>query len=97
MKIIVMCLGLVAATALVSTIGCDSGGMPAQDMGMVGGGGGDMAMMQGGNPDMSCPCVANPMMGDDFLNSCAPASVQSVPITPFYPTLAPNGVLPPLN
>jgi hypothetical protein len=58
----------------------------------------DMTMTdQGGNnPDMAFVCVMNPMTNDDFLNSCAPASVAFVDIMPFYPTLAPNGVLPSL-
>ncbi len=56
----------------------------------------DMTMMQQSSPDMSFVCVMNPMTNDDFLNSCAPASVAFVDITPFYPTLAPNGVLPSL-
>ena len=49
-----------------------------------------------GAPDMSFVCVMNPVTNDDFLNSCAPASVAFVDIMPFYPTLAPNGVLPSL-
>ncbi|HEY1587672.1 MAG TPA: hypothetical protein VGH63_18365, partial [Polyangia bacterium] len=59
--------------------------------GTGGGGGGGTA-----NADMSFVCVQNPMTNDDFLNSCAPAGVDSVNIDPFYPTLAPGGQLPTL-
>jgi hypothetical protein len=98
MKKIALCLGFVAATAwMVSTVGC------GDSNNNTGGGGADMAMgggsdlAGGGGADMSFVCIQNPMMGDDFFNSCAPASVQFVDITPFYPSLAPNGQLPPLN
>jgi hypothetical protein len=37
------------------------------------------------------------MMGDEFLNGCAPGSVQFIDISPFYPSLAPSGQLPPLQ
>jgi hypothetical protein len=46
---------------------------------------------------MGFVCVANPTTGDDFLNGCAPATVDKVEIAPFYPTLAPGGVLPALQ
>jgi hypothetical protein len=39
-------------------------------------------------------CVTTPVSSDDFLNSCAPASVDKVEIVPEFPTLAPAGVLP---
>lgn len=97
MSKLLLCLGFVAATIwIVANVGCDSNGNNmngGNDMAM-GGGGGDMA--QGGGADMSFVCVQDPTSGDDFLNSCAPASVQFVDITPFYPTLAPGGVLPSL-
>jgi hypothetical protein len=50
-----------------------------------------------GTPDMSFVCSTMPMDNLSFLNSCAPASVNFVDIDPFYPTLAPGGVLPPLQ
>jgi hypothetical protein len=95
MKKIALCLGFVAATVwMVSTVGCgDSNNNNGGSDMAIGGGGSDMA---GGGADMSFVCIQNPMMGDDFFNSCAPASVQFVDITPFYPTLAPGGVLPSL-
>ena len=96
MKKLALCLGFVLATATLAAVGCDSNGTTPQDMAMMQGNG-DMAMMQGGGADMSFVCNSSPMMGDDFLNSCAPASVQFVDITPFYPSLAPNGQLPPLQ
>jgi len=96
MKKLTLCLGFVAFAAFSVTVGCDSngnvGGGP--DMTMTGGNP-DMTMTDG-SPDMSFVCVMNPMSDPDFLNGCAPATVQSVDITPFYPTLAPGGVLPPL-
>jgi hypothetical protein len=91
-----LALGMVlAASAAGSIIGCggngNNGGSGGTGGGGSGGGGGGM-----GNADMSFVCVPNPMTNDDFLNSCAPAGVDSVNIDPFYPTLAPGGQLPTL-
>ena len=92
-----LALGLVlAASAAGSIIGCggsNNGGAGGAGGGGTGGGGGGGSM---GNPDMAFVCVQNPMTNDDFLNSCAPAGVDSVNIDPFYPSLAPNGQLPAL-
>jgi hypothetical protein len=56
---------------------------------------GDMANGGGGNPDMSFVCFSGtPMTDTDFLNACSTAAHEDV--MPFYPTLAPNGVLPSL-
>jgi hypothetical protein len=96
MKKIALCLGFVLSTAwLAASVGCDTNGNNGGGDMAMGGGGEDMTMTPGA--DMSFVCVADPMMGDDFLNGCAPDSVQKVDITPFYPTLAPNGQLPPLQ
>ncbi len=95
-----LALGLVlAASAAGSIIGC---GGSNNNGGSGGGGGGGTAGSGGGgggstgNADMAFVCVQNPMTNDDFLNSCAPAGVDSVTIDPFYPSLAPNGQLPAL-
>jgi hypothetical protein len=49
-------------------------------------------------PDMggASSCVKNPASDKDFLNSCAPPEVVSVPLDPFYPDKAPGGTLPSL-
>jgi hypothetical protein len=100
LKKIALCLAFAAGSTLLvaAAVGCDSngntgGGGGSGGSGGSGGGGGGGG---GGNPDMGFQCVMNPMTDPDFLNSCAPASVQSVDITPFYPALAPNGQLPSL-
>jgi hypothetical protein len=61
----------------------------------------DMAMVQPnpdlatqGNPDLSPVCSTNPMTHLELINACTNA--DSVDKMPFYPTLAPNGQLPPL-
>jgi hypothetical protein len=53
-----------------------------------------------GSPDMATGgpggCfTGTPMTNEDFLNACT--SADSVDVTPFYPTNAPNGVLPALQ
>lgn len=56
--------------------------------------GGTTGVMQ--NPDMSPTCfTGTPANNADFLNACT--SAPSIDIEPFYPTNAPNGVLPPLQ
>jgi hypothetical protein len=52
--------------------------------------------MAGTNPDMGASCSMNPMTNDELLNGCTTAAIDHVDITPFYPTLAPNGQLPAL-
>jgi hypothetical protein len=55
---------------------------------------GDMAMNTN-NPDMQWVCFSgSPMSNDQFLNACTTAASDDV--MPFWPTLAPNGVLPSL-
>ncbi|MCU1283062.1 MAG: hypothetical protein JWM53_6608 [bacterium] len=96
-------LGLsIALSAVGTTLGC---GGSNNNGGSGGGGGGGTAGGGGGgggggstsNPDMAFSCVAAPTSDPDFLNGCAPAGVDSVEISPFYPTLAPNGTLPPIQ
>ena len=93
-------VGLMLALSLATgSVGC--GG--SNNGGSGGGGGGGTAGGGGGggggtgDVDMGFVCVASPMSGDDFLNSCAPATVDKVELSPFYPTLAPAGVLPALQ
>jgi hypothetical protein len=87
-------LGLAGAAALAFAIAaytaCGNTGTqnnPTQDLagGSTDGGGGD-----GG---VSC-FSGTPMTNEDFLNACT--TPDGVDITPFYPTNAPNGVLPTL-
>ena len=87
-----LALGLVLATAGASAIiGCGGNGNNGGSGGTGGGGG------TSGNADMAFVCVPNPTSDPDFLNGCAPAGVDSVDIDPFYPAMAPGGVLPPIN
>ncbi len=60
---------------------------------------GDMAGVVTVPPDMSPPpCVANPVSGADFLNACTTAQTgDPAKDYPYYPKLAPNGNLPPIN
>jgi hypothetical protein len=105
-------LGLVAGLTLSLTaiVGCGGssnnnnnggGGGSAGGGGTAGGGGGGGGGGGAGgggtsSPDMGFQCVTNPVSSSDFLNSCPEATVSNVDIEPFYPTLAPNGVLPSL-
>ena len=50
--------------------------------------------MGGQNPDLAPACVTNPMTHVELLNACTNADY--VDKTPFYPSKAPNGVLPQL-
>jgi hypothetical protein len=85
-----------ASLALAAAVGCsDNGTTPNGGMDGSVNNNPDMAQMQG-SPDMAFVCVMNPVTNDDFLNSCAPASVDQIDIMPFYPSQAPNGVLPAL-
>ncbi len=62
----------------------------------------DMAMQQAnpdmaeapGNPDLAPACFMNPTTHFELINACTTADF--VDKMPFYPTLAPNGQLPPL-
>jgi hypothetical protein len=96
-----LAVGLMLALSFATgSVGCGGSG---NNGGSGGGGGGGAAGGGGGggggtsDPDMGFVCVANPTMGDDFLNGCAPATVDKVEIAPFYPSLAPGGVLPALQ
>ena len=64
------------------------------------GGGADMAMAGGsdGGADMGEPgCVMNPMTGTEILNACTTSQTgDPAKDAPYFPTLAPNGNLPPL-
>ena len=100
--IVSLAVGLVLALSLATgSIGCGGNGNTGGNGGGGGGGGGAAGGGGGGGgmggADMGFACVATPMSGSDFLNSCAPATVNQVEITPFFPTLAPNGTLPALQ
>lgn len=76
-------------------IGCgDDSGAPGNDLG---GNKPDLAMTDdagGGNPDMAPACVMNPMTHVEIINACTNADTFDK--MPFYPMLAPNGMLPAL-
>lgn len=89
-------VGLAAGLMLsLTVIGCGgNGGTGGGGSGGTGGGGGS----SGGGPDMAMwTCVKTPTSDPDFLNGCAPSGVDTVTITPTFPTLAPNGKLPTLQ
>jgi len=67
----------------------DGGGGPA-DMSMSGHTDGS-----GPAPDLAFVCSNMPMTHAEIINACTTA--QTYDNMPFYPTLAPNGVLPPTN
>jgi hypothetical protein len=46
------------------------------------------------NPDLAPVCTTNPMTHVEIINACTNADF--VDKMPYYPTLAPNGQLPPL-
>ncbi len=55
-------------------------------------GGGDM-----GGGDMGQACVTNPMTSVELLNACTTAQTgDPAKDAPYFPSLAPNGTLPPL-
>jgi hypothetical protein len=59
----------------------------------------DMAMMTGGGNDMTTQstCVMNPMTNVELLNACTTAQTgDTAKDAPYFPSLAPNGNLPPL-
>ena len=100
--ILSLAVGLMLALSFATgSVGCggsgNNGGSGGSGGGGAAGGGGGGGGGGSGSPDMAFACVASPMMGDDFLNSCPPATVDKVEISPFYPTLAPGGVLPALQ
>ena len=44
------------------------------------------------------PCVMDPTTGNDFLNACTTAQTgDPAKDYPYFPKLAPNGNLPPIN
>ena len=51
------------------------------------------------NPDLlPPPCVMSPKSGADFLNACTSAQTgDPAKDYPYFPSLAPGGVLPPLQ
>jgi hypothetical protein len=84
----------VAALALATTVAAcgNNSNNNTPDMAMPGndggGGGGDMAMET---------CVMNPMTSVELLNACTTAQTgDPAKDAPYYPSLAPNGNLPPL-
>ena len=83
----------VAAVALATTVAAcgNNSNNNTPDMAMPGndgGGGGDMAMET---------CVMNPMTSVELLNACTTAQTgDPAKDAPYYPSLAPNGNLPPL-
>jgi hypothetical protein len=69
---------------LTAMLGCKS-----SSTGNDGGGGADLG---------PAPCVTNPQSGNDILNGCTDAQTgDPAKDSPYHPSLAPNGMLPPLN
>ena len=88
-------LRLVGALALATLAACGGNGNKNN-------GSPDMAMTQtgsdgGAGADMAPSCVTNPMTATDILNACTTSqSGDPAKDAPYFPTLAPNGNLPPL-
>jgi hypothetical protein len=84
-------LRLVAALALTTLAACD-------DTTTNNNVSPDMAMATTGGDDMSQPaCVMNPTTNVEFLNACTTAQTgDPAKDAPYFPSLAPNGNLPPL-
>ena len=82
-------LRLLAALSLAGAAACGSGNK--------GNGGSDLAM-SGGGADMGQPgCVMTPTTAVEILNACTSAeSGDATKDAPYFPSLAPNGNLPPL-
>ncbi|MCU1283130.1 MAG: hypothetical protein JWM53_6676 [bacterium] len=82
----------VAALALLATVAACGGGNNnngSPDMAMTTGGGGDMAQQ--------ATCVMDPTTSVELLNGCTTAQTgDSAKDAPYFPSLAPNGSLPPL-
>ncbi|HEY1585439.1 MAG TPA: hypothetical protein VGH63_07090 [Polyangia bacterium] len=86
-------LRLVGAFALATLAACGGNGNNN--------GSPDMTMMQTGSDggvDMGqLACVMNPMTGTDILNACTTSQTgDPAKDAPYFPSLAPNGNLPPL-
>lgn len=93
-------LSLAAGLLMSATvIGCGGNGNNGGNGGTggTGGGGSGGSGGGGGTPDMGFACVKSPATDTDFLNSCPPSGDYKVVISPQFPTLAPNGVLPQLQ
>ena len=83
-------LRLVGALALATLAACgNSNNKGSPDMTTTG--------LDGGGADMAPGCVMNPMTATDILNACTTAQTgDPAKDYPYFPTLAPNGNLPPL-
>jgi hypothetical protein len=82
----------VAALALATTVAaCGDNNNNAADMAMPTGG-------DGGSGDMAMEsCVMNPMTPVELFNACTTAQTgDPTKDAPYFPSLAPNGNLPPL-
>ena len=89
-----MTLRLVAALALSLLAACGNGSNGSNDLG--GGGSPDMAMTAGADMAQAA-CVMNPTTAVELLNACTTAQTgDSAKDAPYFPSLAPNGNLPPL-
>jgi hypothetical protein len=86
-------LGFVGALAIAMLAACGGGNNNNNNSGSP-----DMAMTTTGGGDMAQPtCVMNPMTGVELLNACTTAqSGDPAKDAPYFPSLAPNGNLPPL-
>jgi hypothetical protein len=89
MRALLLTVLLAAACGSSNKNNQDDGGAP--DLAMSPGNA-DLSMVT--NPDLSETCVTDPMTHLELINACTTA--DSVDKLPFYPTLAPNGQLPPL-
>ena len=76
---------LCAGLALTLLAACGNGAKGGDDM--------------GGSPDLAPPpCVMNPTTSVEILNACTDAQTgDPAKDYPYYPALAPNGKLPPLQ
>ena len=80
-------LRIVAALALVGLAACGGNGAPPGDLAMQSQG--DMAVLES--------CVMNPTTPVELLNACTTAQTgDPTKDAPYFPSLAPNGNLPPL-
>ena len=78
------------ALALLALAACGNGGNN--------GGSPDLATANGGGGDMAQPaCVMNPTTSVELFNACTSAQTgDPAKDAPYFPSLAPNGNLPPL-
>jgi hypothetical protein len=83
---------LVAALSLATLAACGDGSNNNNN------GSPDMAMSGGGGADMAQPaCIMNPTTSVELLNACTTAQTgDPAKDAPYFPSLAPNGNLPPL-